>query len=35
MNCVMMWTQLKCSEAVRAQNGDQWEAPLTTLMLLG
>ena len=34
MDCVMVWTQLKCNEAVRAQKGNQWQAVVNTVMFL-
>jgi len=35
MDCVLVWTQLKCSEAVRApQNGDPWQAVVNAVMFL-
>lgn len=34
MNCVAVWTELQCGEAVRYQTEVQWQGVVNTVMLL-
>jgi len=34
MNCIVVWTQLQCGEAVRSQTEVQWQAVVNAVMLL-